>query len=78
MAKQFAIISNEMGDWHMAGYRDETVTVVLRQGQTRALCYEAILEELGVEVNLVERDMSGGYYFPKKKDFAPKKKRKKK
>ena len=70
MSKQYTVIGAAEGDWHMAASRDKNAIVFLFQGHSREQCYEAVLKDLGVEVNLVERDMSKGDYFPKKKDFA--------
>jgi hypothetical protein len=75
MSKQYAVISSVEGDWHIAAYREKNATVFLFQGHSLEQCYEAVLKDLGVEVNLVERDLSKGNYFPKKKDFAKPSKR---
>ena len=69
MAKQYALINSEEGDWYIAAYRDGNAIVALSGGHSRSQACEAILKDLGVEVSYVERDMGDGDYFPKKKDF---------
>jgi len=69
MIDGYRIISSEEGDWFIAAKKTGRRIRVLTQGHSRAEAFAAVLEDLGVEVPVVERDMGEGTYKPRARDW---------
>ena len=65
----YRIFTSEGGDWFIAARKDGDGIAVLYGDHGEAGAYKAILEDLGVDVPMAERDMSRGYYDPKARDW---------
>jgi hypothetical protein len=64
MPSRYRIFRSPDGDWYVAARRSGGSVNVLYQGHHKAQAYEAILEDMGVEVPCFERNMDAGTYEP--------------
>jgi hypothetical protein len=66
----YKLFMSTEGDWYVAAKKTDENPIVLYEGHHHELALEAIVQDLGIEIPIVEKDMDDlGTYIPAKDDF---------